>query len=261
MNVTIINDCKDENARGRQIARVQALFGGNVNFIGVKNDLEAGGNLIDILDAYGNSSGVILLNVAPRHKSFGKYENGTPFCYFWYKNTLIITTLEGVSLSFVKEFNLVDEIKVLGIPTVLPVLVKAGLIEESDIARITNTQFRSYEFVPLVAKYLFENKNVISESLDIFEVNDLPRTIWAVDNFGNCKTTIVVDQANKDFNIKINNEKLKNVQEYVRLKDVPKGEPGIVIGSSGLISKRFLEFVVQGNSAQKHFGVEIGDEV
>ena len=35
VNITIINDCRDANAAGRQIARVAALLGSSVFFIGV----------------------------------------------------------------------------------------------------------------------------------------------------------------------------------------------------------------------------------
>ncbi len=51
MNITIINDCRDANAIGRQTARTSSLLNGPVSFIGVASDIQAAGNIIDILDA------------------------------------------------------------------------------------------------------------------------------------------------------------------------------------------------------------------
>lgn len=44
-----------------------------VSFVGVTNDIQAAGNIIDILDAIEKNSGIILVNVAPRN---GKAKNG-----------------------------------------------------------------------------------------------------------------------------------------------------------------------------------------
>ena len=51
MFTTFINDCKDDNARARQTSRVGSLLKTNLSFIGVDSDLEAGMQLIDIIDA------------------------------------------------------------------------------------------------------------------------------------------------------------------------------------------------------------------
>ena len=73
MNITIINDCRDANAVGRQIARATSLLGGSVSFIGVSSDLQASGNIIDVLDALEENPGIVLVNVAPRN---GKAKSG-----------------------------------------------------------------------------------------------------------------------------------------------------------------------------------------
>src|SRR5688572_12965729 len=98
MFVTIINDCKDENAFGRQATKAAALFGCSIVTVGVDSDIEAAGNLIDCLDAGEGKEGVILVNVAPRHGDAKKWPNGTPFGYFLYKETLVVTSIDGLTL-------------------------------------------------------------------------------------------------------------------------------------------------------------------
>ena len=148
MNITIINDCRDENARGRQTARASSLIGGAVSFVGVLSDLEAAGNLIDVLGAYGEEPGTILVNVAPRNGSAKKWENGTPFGYFWYKKVLVLASIDGITLSFVKKLKLVESIKVFDIPAVVKFMVEDNYISAEVGEHIVNTQFRSYDFLP-----------------------------------------------------------------------------------------------------------------
>src|SRR3972149_3761352 len=45
---------------------------------------------------------------------------------------------------------------------------------------------------------------------------------------------------------------------YERLKDVPNGQPALIIGSWGIRDQRFVALVVQGKSAQKEFGLKPG---
>jgi len=119
MFITVITDCQDDNAFGRQTTRLSQYFQYPITTVGVKNDLEAAGNLIDILDASEGSEGTVLVNVAPRHKEAKRWENGTPFGYFYYKNTLVISSIDGLTLSLVKKFSLVESINLMDIPTVL----------------------------------------------------------------------------------------------------------------------------------------------
>ena len=77
MFVTIINDCRDPNALGRQATRAASLFDCSVTPIGVENDLEAAGMLVDVLDAAEDRKGVILVNVAPRQSSGKKHDNAS----------------------------------------------------------------------------------------------------------------------------------------------------------------------------------------
>src|SRR3989344_9103064 len=116
MNIIIINDCRDANAVGRQIARAASLLGGSASFLGVTSDLQAAGNLIDVLDALGENPGVVLVNVAPRNGKAKKWGNGTPFGYFWYRKTLVVASIDGYTLSLVKKLKVVNFVYVLDIP-------------------------------------------------------------------------------------------------------------------------------------------------
>ncbi len=254
MNIIIINDCKDENAKGRQLARVSSLLKTNVNFIGVSNELEASGNIIDILDANANGAGIILVNVAPRNGKAKKYPNGTPFGYFWHKKTLIVSSVDGYTLSLIKKLKLTEFINVLDIPETLEVLIKKGYLSKDLKNHIINSQFRSYEYLPRVASFIFKNKKIKSEKIGINIIADVPDTIWWVDNFGNCKTTILSEElGNKDLVTNI-----KKLKYFSRLKDVPNRKPALITGSSGLGNKRFLEIVVQGGSASSYFNLHSG---
>lgn len=253
MNITIINDCRDNNAVGRQIARTQALLEGRVNFIGVSNDLEAAGNLVDILDALENNSGVILVNVAPRDGTAKKWGNGTPFCYFWFKKILVLASVDGFTLSLVKKLRLVKSINVLDIPSALNEISKRSSITPTLKKYIINSQFRSFDFLPRVAGFLLKYKQIKSLSVSIDEVSTAPLTIWWIDNFGNCKTTVLEEERDSAGSV------LKNrfgvLPFYERLKNVPDKTTALIIGSSGIGKKRFLEVVIQGANAAQKFGI------
>lgn len=251
MNITIINDCKDDNAKGRQLARIGSIFQSSANFIGVSNELEAAGNIIDALDANGENDGIILVNVAPRNGKAKRHTNGTPFGYFWYKKTLVVSSIDGFSLSLVKKLNLTGFIDVLDIPEALDVLIGDKFLTPDLKKHIIDTQFRSYDFLPRVAFYVFTKKSIVSNKIAIETIPDAPTAIWWVDNFGNCKTTILSEELSYI-------KKIKNLKYYSRLKDVPNKKPALITGSSGLEDGRFLEIVLQGGNASHYFGIQSG---
>jgi hypothetical protein len=85
--------------------------------------------------------------------------------------------------------------------------------------------------------------------------------IVLVDNFGNCKTNWL--PADADFivgsHLKVCSPRgVQDVRCYARLADVPRGEAGIVIGSSG---PGFLELVINGTSASSKFQLRPGDPI
>jgi len=262
MNITIINDCQDDNAVGRQAARASSLIGGNVSYIRVSDDLkgigtlEASGNLLDVLDAYEDFPGVILVNVAPRSGDAKKWKNGTPFGYFRYKNVLVVASVDGYTLSLVKKFKLIKEVKVLDIPTVISRFVSEGIISRSVGDRIIDSQFRSYDFLPRVAAYLLKNFEIESEKHSIDSFDNVPDSVWWIDNWGNCKTTILEKEISKKDVIET---RFGSVRLFDRLKDVPNKELGLIVGSSGFGEDRFLELVIQGENVSKKLNIYSGD--
>lgn len=247
------------NAAGRQIARVATLIDNtHVSFVGVANDLEAAGNLIDVLDAYEDSSGTILVNVAPRNGKAKKWKNGTPFGYFWYKDILVVSSIDGLTLSLVKKLKLVDDVNVLDIPKVVEQFIKKKLISSEVGKHIISTQFRSYDFLPRIAAYLLKNRDIQSEKFIIEDVADVPNVIWWIDNFGNCKTTLFKYEIMKNDQI---NTRFGKISYFERLKDVPDKSTALITGSSGIGSERFLELVVQGESAEKRLNISPGDPI
>lgn len=263
MYVTIINDCHDPVTMNRQVVRAATFFPAtHISPVSVGNfaDLEASGAIIDTIDAAMDEPGIILVNVAPRHGKAKKWENGTPFGHVKYQNTHIFATVDGLTLSLISKYGLADYVEVYDLPTVLEAMIERGKLASHLKDPITNTQFRSYEFLPRVAKW---HMNGIDLPHDVHPLKDFlkaPLAVWYVDNFGNCKTTAWASDINHQPGTKIKT-KWGSIPAYARLKDVPNKEPGIIIGSSGYRDQRFIEIVVQGQSAAKHFGIKVGDKI
>lgn len=249
MFCTIINDCKDANAAGRQVTRVASLLNCASSLIGVQNDLEAAGNLVDALDAGEGGRGVILVNVAPRNgpsTSSGqgkKWENGTPFGYFWYKDTLVVSSVDGLTLSLAKKIAIIQNFRVLETPK-----------------EYAKNQFRSFDFLPRAASVLLGKEELAEAEFNIEEIPEPPKAVWWVDNFGNCKTTLFPEDISFEAG-KVMETKVGKLQCFESLKDVPDGQCALTIGSSGLEDKRFLEIVKQGGSASKDLEISVGDVI
>lgn len=264
MFVTIITDCIDSNAFGRQMTRAASLFGFPAVPVAitpefeVPSDLEAGGHLIDMLDASRGEKGIILVNKAPRSGKAKKWPNGTPFGYFWYNKTLVVSSIDGFALSVVKKLNLADKINFFDIPTVMQFAKENRLLEPFDADYVVTTQFRSFEFLPRVAKWVFDGIAVPTTEVDISEIENCPNAVFFADIFGNLKTTLLPEDIGFEAGKKIDLEKFGIVKCYDRLKDLPNGETGLIIGSSGFKNFRFLEIMTQGASAKDKFGATIG---
>ena len=260
MFVTIINDCRDSNEQGRQSTRASILFPqSNVTFMGVNNfsEIEPAGNLVDILDATAGAEGIVLVNAAPRHGSGKKFKNGTPFGFFKYGKTIVGSTVAGQTLSMVKKMGIMTEFQVTDIPTVIDYMIGKGKFAQEDRDRVVLTQFRSFEYLPYMAKWVYDGENIPSESYPLSEIPDAPKCIFWIDNFGNSKTTILPEEVGFEPGKKLKTT-IGELTCYNRLKDVPDGEPGLTIGSSGFKNKRFLEVIVQGKSAAKTFNLTSG---
>jgi hypothetical protein len=232
-----------------------------VNTLGVEqSDVEAAGNLVDILDASYGRQGVVMVNVAPRHGQAKKWPNGTPFGYFHYRETLIVSTVDGYTLSLVKKLGLLEKLYLTNIPDVVKFAAENNCLAEKLVQPITNTQFRSYDYMPRLAKWLTDGIKVPAEDFPLDNIQDIPQVIWWVDNFGNCKTTILPEEIGFEHGKKVQT-KFGNITCYNRLKDVPDHETALIIGSSGFEDKRFVEFVMQGTSAAGKYSLKSGDNI
>lgn len=272
MFVTVITDCADANASTRQVTRYQSFMGVPAHLVGLNmqttnldvhpshGELEAAVNLIDSLDAAEGNRGVVVGNVAPRQGQGKHWPNGTPFGYFHYRNTLVISTIDGLILSLVKKLKLTDHINLFDVPTVVDDMIARGYLENWKRDLIAKSQFRSYEFVPRVAKWLTEGMVLPYERYDISQVPDAPQVISYVDNFGNCVTTLLPEDIGFAAG-KVIDTKFGPIPCYDRLKDVPNGETAFIIGSWGLAQQRWVSFVIQGHSAAEKYQLSPGTEL
>ncbi len=258
MFTTFINDCRDDNARARQTSRVGALLNTNLSFIGVDSDLEAGMQLIDILDATSGQEGLVLVNVAPRGNDTKHHENGTPFAYTWYQKTLIISSVDGYALSALKRLKVVQEIHLLDIHLASAAMQKAGFITETEAKRIPLSQFRSFDFTPRVGIFMIQGNHLPSTVYAQDQIPALPPAIWNIDNFGNCKTTLLPSDLNMDNPI---HTRFGDLTFYNRLHDVPDAEVALVKGSSGIDDFRFVEILMQRRNFAKNSSAKIGDDI
>lgn len=264
MQISIINDCFDENARLRQISRAGSLFNNaSVNCFAANSELEAAGLLVDALDAFEGRDGVILVNVAPRNGEAKKWKNGTPFGYFWFKDTLVVSSVDGLVLSLCKKMGLIDELYIFNIEDVMEFISNNELSLEKK-RQIIDTQFRSFNFLPRVADWIWRKYDLPKEKYDLKNIKDVSDGVWFIDNFGNVKTTLVrsdFDLKNgEDIKISIKKRK-KKIGFYERLKDLPDKKVGIVEGSSGIANKRFLEIILQGGDVAREYKLEVGDSI
>jgi hypothetical protein len=273
----IITDCYDDNARGRQQTRFMSLFGVMPTFLSVvapSHHLEAGGiqatgHLIDQLDAalslpasHKGGKTVILMNVATRGEDVRKrWNNGTPFCYAWVGDVLVASTFDGPGLGLARDLGLIKEVQVMDIPTVMKAAISWGELTEEEADRISHTQFRSYEFLPLAARWIFEGRDVPSETHTLEHINSMAGHIWFIDNFGNAKTSILPEQIGFEEGKQIKLASGKMAVCHRRLADVPHGTVALTIGSSGYQDRRFVEVTVQRGNAAKVLDLSIGDTV
>jgi S-adenosylmethionine hydrolase len=117
--------------------------------------------------------------------------------------------------------------------------------------------FRSFEFIPRAAKWLTDGLQLPYKPYAISNTPDAPASIWFVDNFGNCKTTLRAEDVAFETGKQITTT-VGPLTCYNRLKDVPDHQPALIIGSSGYNEDRFLELVIQGKNAAKQYNLTSG---
>jgi hypothetical protein len=250
-------DCRDPNALTRLKTRLTTLFdGSSVHAVGINADIEASGCIVDTLDALriGHTYAIIIGNLAPRTDK--KHKNGAPFYLGYHNKTVIIAT--ETCFALLAKLGLVTTIYETDVETVCK-----KFLPKKEAERIAHSQFRSFEYVPRLARWAYDKEKIPSVESEVhIHAGD---QIWWVDNFGNCKTTITEDEIKhrvkgNAISLKINKKALK-IPFYQKLADVPKGKPGIIIGSSGYEHTRFAEIVIQGASASAKFKIGLGSKI
>ncbi len=260
-SIFAFTDCKDSNAITRLFARLTALFdGSHIKTVGIDKDIEAAGCILDTLDALrvGQGDYIIIGNLAPRAEK--QYKNGAPFYIARVEKTIIIATKTCFSL--LRKVGLVDTIGETDVETVC-----RAFLPEQESLRIANSQFRSFEYVPLLARFAADDKEIPTtpESLDAFSPEKFENQIWWIDNFGNAKTTFT----NNEIKDKIIDGKITFLIEgtehilpfFERMADVPVGVVACIIGSSGYKDMRFAEIIKQGSSVAGALGLSVGNTI
>ncbi len=261
---SIINDCADDHARARQELRFKALFGVQPTFVGVASysPIEAAGNLVDQLDVLVNfpladkqSEHIILVNVAPRGEDIAaRWDNGIPFYYAKIGKVLLVGTYEEQCLALLRDLGVADRVELLDTADVTRAAIAWGDLSTNQAERIKNSQFRSLEFLPLVAYWVQQGRPVPSQSRSLKDLPSTKKQVWSIDNFGNAKTTILPGNIGFRPGKKVMLSNGAEATCYHRLADVPQGVTALTVGSSGYANERFLEVVIghRGNAAQTH---------
>lgn len=270
--VTYLTDCADANAQARLATRMGALFGTSPLMLPIESrnpQLRAGLTLLDVLRTthmLGEAGfpTLTLINIAPRD---GKWSNGVPFCYFRYGHHLVCSTFNPDTLALVRRHLGVETVMVTDVRTVVQHAADhwADFTQE-EVEAIASTQFRSLWYLPLLAKWVVEGRDVPAEQAPIpLEGLDEPR-VAVIDSFGNCKLTAQassiaqtpggrVEVSFVDHGVHLGTHE---VTCYRRLSEVPQGESALITGSSGV---DFVELVVASGSAAQRFGLSEGMSV
>ncbi len=261
LNINIFTDCLDENAKGRQVLRYESLFpGAKIDFNGlVDRNVSTLAGIVDILDAtrFGKISQIIICNVAPREEK--QYPNGRPFCFAKIGNAIVIGT-EG-SFVFLKKLGVINEVQETDVFTVCK-----KFLDLDEAQRIASSQFRSFDYVPLLASWLFQEKEIPSV-IQKLEFKEALEQVWFRDCFGNCKTTLTEKNAERfvadeQIFVGFNDQKeFIKLPFYRHLSGVPNNTIALIVGSSGYKNNRFLEIVKQGGSAGKDLNIESGTKI
>ncbi|WP_116947233.1 SAM hydroxide adenosyltransferase [Jiangella endophytica] len=260
--ITYLTDCSDTNARARLATRMAALFGRSPVLLPLDGPapVEAAGlTLLDVLlstrllgeDGFATAT---LVNVAPRD---GRWPNGAPFGWFRHGRHTVFTTYDPVLLEPVRRHLGVTSVSVTDARTVLAAAEWAA-IGEPDAVDVAATQFRSLWYLPLLAKWVLDDRPVPFTAVEL-PAPDRPDAVHValVDNFGNCKLTCTAADLGVVEGDRVAVGPTK-VPYRRRLSDVPVGTAAVVTGSSG---PGLLELVVNGGSAAAEFGLRAGDAV
>ncbi|MFB6719195.1 SAM hydroxide adenosyltransferase [Kribbella sp. NPDC056345] len=261
--ITYLTDCVGGNARARLSTRIGALFGQSPTIIaldGPDPEAFAALTLLDCLRSTESLGGpghptITLLNLAPRD---GHWPNGVPFCFFWYGEQLVASTITPRALDLVRRELGITEVQVTDIAEVLTALD----FDPVESERIITTQFRSLWYLPLLARWVVDGRPVPSTLTAIPEVPDDGPIVSVIDNFGNCKFNCPPEDLTLGTSVRVARRGADGSTEYVEvsryphLTAVPRNTAGLIPGSSGT---GFAELVIRGGSAAAEFGLQVGD--
>ncbi|WP_165949173.1 SAM hydroxide adenosyltransferase [Kribbella turkmenica] len=266
--ITYLTDCSDGNAQARLSTRVGALFGQSPAIVAVDGSDPEAFAALTLLDCLRSTESlgedghptITLLNIAPRD---GVWPNGVPFCYFWFGQHLVASTFNPRALHLVRRELDVQKVFVTDIREVLASASWSNLTP-AEVDRIADTQFRSLWYLPLLARWIADDRPVPSTPTVVPLTPDEPPTVSVVDNFGNCKLNCSPDSAGFALGAELpvthrtpaGETAVTNVRCYPHLTAVPRNAPGLIPGSSGT---NYLELVIRGGSAAAHFGLHPGD--
>ncbi|MFF2775525.1 SAM hydroxide adenosyltransferase [Streptomyces sp. NPDC058052] len=268
--VVSLTDCSDPNALARQATRIATLFGSTPTVLplgGPDPEGAAALTLLDVLRSTELIGGptrpvVILVNIAPRD---GHWPNGVPFCSFRHGDHLVVSTLSRRVLAPLATHLGLKEVQVTDVREVLEAAADGWAdLTRAEVEEMVRTQFRSLWYVPLLARWLTDGRTVPARPLAVDPSGEDDVRIAVVDNFGNCKLDRPVGELpghEGAESLLVHNRREGRdvpVRCYDRLPDVPLGEPGITVGSSGV---GFAELVVRGGSAAEAFGLNQGDRL
>ncbi len=257
MKIHVFTDCVDKkNAKKRQIERYESLFPGakvKCKKLNSKNYVPVLTGAIDVMDAvrFGAVPYIFIFNIASRTET--QYKNGAPFCFAKLGRSLIIGT--PWSFCMLKKLGVLNEVHITDVFEVCK-----NFVTKAEARRIAESQFRSFDYVPFLAKWLSENKNVPSKILKLSKV-EIKEQVWHIDCFKNAKTTIPNSFLKGRKNGTFVKTEYGQLPFYRRLADVPVGTLAITQGSSGYSKFRFAEIVINGGKAAKRLGLKVGSEV
>ncbi|MFF8806033.1 SAM hydroxide adenosyltransferase [Streptomyces omiyaensis] len=269
--VVSLTDCADPNALARQSTRIATLFGSTPTVLPLTGPDPEGAAALTLLDLLRSTDLIggptlpvtVLVNIAPRD---GHWPNGVPFCFFRYGEHLVISTLNRRVLAPLATYLGLTEVQVTDVREVLETAAGDWAeLSAAEVEEMVRTQFRSLWYVPLLARWLADGRPVPARSAPVHpEAAADEVRVAVVDNFGNCKldrpaAELPGREGAKSLFVRNRLDgRDVEVRCYDRLPDVPLGEPGITVGSSGI---GFAELVVRGGSAAEVFGLNQGDRV
>lgn len=271
--ITYLTDCTDTNAQARLNTRIAALFGRSPVILPLDGPAPTETAALTLLDVLLSTQSLgadgfptaTLVNVAPRD---GRWENGAPFCWFRHGSHTVVSTYDPRLFALVRVHLGITTVEVTDARTTLAAAAAWSGIAPAEADTIAASQFRSLWYLPLLAKWVLDGREVPATTTTTAEPGSRDATlrIALVDNFGNCKLTGTAEAVGLVPGTRLEVSFSRDGDDlgthkfscYPRLSDVPTGEAALITGSSGT---GFVELVVRSGSAARRFGLAAGVDV